>query len=78
MVLCSDENDRLHAINYMAEKIIASGYKTQELEAAKVKLLALAREKLLSPNVSGNFGEKHKRTITFVINHDGNTSRQVR
>ena len=46
----------------MAEKFIASGYKTQELEAAKVNVLALAREKLLSPNVSENFKRKDDLT----------------
>ena len=52
IVLCSEDEERIKCIDYMADKLKNSGYKPDEILNAKKKALTLNRTDLLKGNLN--------------------------
>ena len=69
ITICSREDDRAAAINYIYEKFANSGYRPQELDKCKDRALQLDREEILNQHRTVS-RQKDDGILTFVINHD--------
>ena len=70
VVLCSNPNEKLMCIDYIAEKLVNSGFQNKEIEIAKEKALKLDRDVLLAKSKerkSQPIPEEDKQ-LTFLIN----------
>ena len=68
MTICSREDDRAAAINYIYEKFANSGYRAEELDKCKDRALQLDREEILNQHRTVS-RRKDDGILTFVINH---------
>ena len=77
VVLCSDSDEKIRCINYIAEKLKNSGFYDEEIENAKQKALALNRDEIL-------FGEKKQtgsatdKQLTFLMNRNGFMCKEIK
>ena len=67
-LICSDELDRVKAIDYMKVKFINSGYKLEELLPSMRRALDLKRSSLLIRKEE--LEVRNERCLTFVINQN--------
>ena len=44
VVLCSDENDKIRCMYYISEKLISRGYKPNEIQSAREKVMKLEKK----------------------------------
>ena len=77
VVLCSEPDEKIRCINYIAEKLKNSGFYNEEIENAKQKALALNRDEIL-------FGEKKQtgsatdKQLTFLMNRNGFMCKEIK
>ena len=75
VVICSRRDDCIKSIEYMEKKYLDSGYKPDELRAAKEKALLLDRDQILA-NERGprtvNDDAENDGILTYVIQQDPN------
>ena len=78
IVICSDTTERDRSIQYISQKLKDSGYKSNEIDDARLKALQLDRKQILSLNNSSQPTEKEQEQLIFMINHDHYMSRKIR
>ena len=80
VVICSNKDDRIQSISYMARKFVDSGYKQAEIYTAQEKALRLDRKEILgtSPRNTEELSSQSKRQLTFVINRDNHMCRGIK
>ena len=80
MVICSNEDDRIQAISYMARKFTNSGYKKVDLDVAQEKALSLDRNEILktSQKPAEDLPSQPKRQLTFVINRNDHMCKSIK
>ena len=69
VVLCSNTEQRDRSLDYIMQKLKDSGYKQNEIENARTKVLQLNREVILGSDVQKKTDDNGKQLI-FTINHD--------
>ena len=77
VVLCSDPTEKIKCMDYIAEKLLNSGFKDEEINVGKEKALQLDRNKILSTDRSKQKNNKDKQ-LTFLINRDGFMCREIK
>ena len=79
VVLCSDPTEKIKCMDYIAEKLLNSGFKVEEINVAKEKALQLDRNKILSTDRSNQRSKNSKeKQLTFLINRDGFMCREIK
>ena len=78
VVLCSEPEERIQCIDYIAEKLKNSGYKPDEIFNAKKKALALNRDELLKPRSVTRKSETNEKQLTFTVNRDAFMSKKIK
>ena len=79
MVLCSDTTEVMKSIDYIAEKLLNSGFKAEEIKMAKDKALQIDRNQILSADRSQQKSEStENKQLTFLINRDGFMCKQIK
>ena len=77
VVLSSDTRQRDKSLNYIALKLKDSGYKNEEIEAARVRALQLDRDDVLSSSTQSR-SEENDRQLIFTINHDHHMRKKIK
>ena len=80
ILLCSEEEQRNDCIQYIAEKLQNSGYKTNEIEYAMKRALNLKRDDLLQPKkiCMMEDGVDTQKQLTFTVNRNDEMAKKIR
>ena len=78
VVLCSEVEDRIKCIDYMAEKLKNSGYRPDEILNAKKKALTLNRTDLLEPKPDTERKDAVGKQLTFTVNRNDFMTKQIK
>ena len=80
-ILCSNSEEKVECMEYIAEKLRNSGFKNFEIENAKQKAMAINRDVVLTERrdqtqrASGNDSGKQ---LTFLINRNGYMCKEIK
>ena len=77
VVLCTNQDDKIQCINYIANKLLNSGFKDTEIENAREKALKLDRQAILSAE-RGLQTNGNDKTLTFMINRNGYMCKEIK
>ena len=79
VVLCSETSEKMKCLQYISDKLVNSGFKTNEIQKAKEKAMNLDRTKIISTDTQQrpNKSEDAKQ-LTFLINRNGFMCREIK
>ena len=80
VVLCSNPDEKLRCIDYIAEKLVNSGFQSKEISIAKEKALKLDRDIILaeSENRRSQPTSTTDKQLTFLINRNGHMCNEIK
>ena len=80
VLLCSEQKQKMKCIEYIAEKLRNSGYKTAEIEDAKKRALSLKRCDLMQrkKNFIVPDEKDEQKQLTFSVNRNEDISKMIR
>ena len=79
VLLCSEAEQRIGCMNYIAEKLKNSGYKMKEIDDAKMRALNLNRQDLIQPRRRKDKTENvNQKQLTFSVYRNDDMSKKIR
>ena len=81
VLLCSEAEQRNECIEYIAEKLKNSGYKTKEIDDAKKRALTLKRDDLLQPKEKRTTNDNENdapKQLTFTVNRNEDMTKKIK
>ena len=79
VILCSNPEEKLQCIEYIAQKLRNSGFLQMEIENAKEKALELDRKAILNADNDGRRKEAcTDKQLTFMINRNGYMCKEIK
>ena len=79
VLLCSEAEQRIGCMDYIAEKLKNSGYKMKEIDDAKMRALNLNRQDLIQPRRRKDKTENvNQKQLTFSVYRNDDMSKKIR
>ena len=79
VVLCSEPAEKVKCMDYIAEKLVNSGFHVKEIEQARQKALKLDRNFILASEQNKRRTDTiNERQLTFLINRDGFMVKEIK
>ena len=78
VVLCSDPADKVTCMDYIAEKLVNSGFKDEEINMSRLKAMKIDRDKLLSKSRNQEKEADAGKKLMFLINRDGFMCKEIK